>query len=306
LWDVFLQTHPEATVYHDLRWLNPVCAATGDRLCVYGFFVGGVLAGGVPVQVRTKGPASFARRAFATPYCPPLFAPHVTVAEQRALLAALAKRNTCTVLAASPFADPPRYGKEWQEERRATYTLDISDPESLWQSVPYPLRKKIRKARRNGLIFSQDCPPQVFFELYRKTFERRERGLPFNGKRFCRLLAELETNGIARRYLVATEEGRPCAAGLVVVDSHRAYYELAGTDVEATTLPASALLLWEIICDLAPTYSEFDLVGANLSGVNRFKKQFAGRLVPYSEFTAYRTLAEHAAFRIYRALVGRR
>jgi len=308
-WNAVVAASPEGTIYHDTRWLDPVCKAAGDVFSVYGFFLGGRLVAGLPLQIRRKGPFTLARRAFATPYAHPVISPDCAREVAPLLPGAVAevgRKHSQTVLTGSPFASGFGLGPKWRIARRATYLLDISDPDNVWRGFVYQLRKKIRKAIRLNIKVKAGCTPEAFYQLYRRTFERRGLDIRVSFNRLADLLNSLALAHVGKTYAATTEDGETCAVGLVLFDARRAYHALAGTDVDATKAPASALLLWEIIQDLSSSHCQFDLVGANIPGIIRFKKQFGGRLVGYDEATNYRSNIERMLICTYQYLRKRR
>ena len=304
-WNSLVETSPYGTVYHDTRWLKAACRTVGDSFTVYGFFQDDRLVAGLPLQIRKKGPFTLARRAFATPYANLVYDSgqdeHMVPALDTAIQEVAGKHSQTTVTG-SPFAPPWELGQRWQASQRATYVLDISDPDHVWRGFVYQLRKKIRKAARLGITAELGCDPDVFFEIYKKTFDRRGIAIAFSRSDFGEFMDNVTQAGIGKTYVTKTGDGVPCAAGLALVDNKRAYYAIAGTDVEASKAPASAVLLWEIIRDLSKTHHELDLVGANIPSINRFKKQFRGKLVSYPEEICYRSCIEKYMIRLYQCL----
>lgn len=305
IWNDMVEASPYGTVYHDTRWLKAICQATNGHFTVYGCFHEDQLIAGLPLQIRKKGPLTLARRAFATPYCN-------TVVDSSwagnarplidAAMAHAAQNHSQTIVTDSPFTASLGLSPRWKAVQRSTYLLDISDSEKAWQRFAYQLQKKIRKAIRLGVTFEAGCQPETFFQLYEKTFRRRGLAVPFSALGFARFLDAVTRDApIGKTYLTRTDDG-PCAAGLVLFDNKRAYYALAGTDIDATDAPASALLLWEIIRDLSSTHHLLDLVGANIPGINRFKKQFAGELVTYREVSCYRSTVEKGLIWLYQRI----
>jgi hypothetical protein len=305
-WNALVGRSMLGTIYHDARWLGAVSRGVKQTFKLYGAFSGEKLVGGVPLQVRKKGPLSLARRAFATPYANFIVDDGANVSEDvlKKALAEIAALNSETMVTSSPFGGSTALDASWRKEERATYLIDIRDAGLVWSRFTHNLRRKIRKAERDGVRVEPECPFDAFFEIYRRTFERRGMTIPFTRERFAAMCGALVNAGIARLYAARTSSNEPCAAALILFDSRRAYYALSGTDVETTEMFASTLLMWNILQDLSRTRPEFDFVGANVAGVTRFKKQFSGVLTPYVEAWKYRGAVEKAAIRFYRGVSG--
>lgn len=304
-WDALVRSAPAGTVYHESRWLTTVCDAVGDALVILGAFVEGQLAAGVPLQVRRRGPIRIARRAFATPYSGILVHPDCTADEPHVvaeMMDALARRFSRVVLTDAPFHDVTGAQKGWQTREKATYLLDISEPDQVWSAFVAELRTIVRKAQSHDIQVRRTTDWGAFFILYRDTFARQGLQIPFNQDTFSRMMSQVLETGIGHAYMASLPGGTPCAAGLMLYDSRRAYYSLAGSDPQLRTTGASSLLLWETIQDLSEEHREFDLGGANVPSIRQFKSQFRGRLVNYSEAIHYRTYPEKVLLILYESL----
>jgi hypothetical protein len=302
-WDAIVRLAQEGTVYHDSRWLSLIARAAGNRAHIRGVFLEGHLVGGIPLQVRKRGPLSLARRAFATPYANPVFRDTLGGLSENCagtLFEDLAKSYSVVTVAGSPFAMLPGSLVEgWKLARRATYVLDISDTDKLWARFGHQLRKKIQRAERRGIEIVSPCEPSVFFELYNHTFARQGLRTPMNREGFAGLLTALTDMNLARSYLARTAEGAPVVARLVLFDERRAYCALSGADFSVIKGCTSELLIWQIIQDFSETHSEMDLVGANIESISAFKRKFKGRLVQYQEATHFRSGFEKCLIRLY-------
>jgi hypothetical protein len=302
-WDAIVNLADSGTVYHDSRWLRHIAKAAGDRVHIKGVFLDGRLVGGIPLQVRKRGPLSLARRAFATPYANPVFRDDLggrTSMCVGRLFEDLAKSYSVVTVSGSPSALLPDFlGREWKVAQRSTYLLDISDTDELWQRFGHQLRKKIRRAERRGIEIMSPCEPRIFFGLYTNTFARQGLHTPIGSAGFTDLLRALTGMNQARTYLARTADGVPIVARLVLFDERRVYCALSGADFSVISGCTSELLIWHIIKVSSETHSEMDLVGANIESISAFKRKFKGRLVHYQEATHFRSGFEKWLIRLY-------
>lgn len=302
-WDAIVNLAQDGTVYHDSRWLCHIAKATGDSVHIRAVFLDGRLVGGIPLQVRKRGPLSLARRAFATPYANPVFRDDLGGLASGCvgrLFEDLAKSYSAVTVSGSPSALLPRsLGREWKVAQRATYLLDISDTDKLWERFGHQLRKKIRRAERRGIEIVSPCEPSIFFGLYNNTFARQGLRTPVDTEGFAGLLTALTDMNQARTYLARTVEGAPVVARLVLFDKRRVYCALSGADFSVIKGCTSELLIWHIIKDFSETHSELDLVGANIESISAFKRKFKGRLIRYQEATHFRSGFEKWLIRLY-------
>jgi len=294
-WDDMVRKQPSGTIYHQTRWLAPVSEAVGDSLAIYGLFSGDTLIGGIPTQVRKRGPFSIARRAFATPYAGLLLASSVNAETKGKLAPALdvfASNFSQTILTYSPFCLDKDCLPQWPSVQRGTYLLRSRVLKGLWRSLASEVRNRIRKAEKSGISIQRDEDAAAFFHLFRDLFLHEGSKIPFSEQSFARLLTQLTATGVARSYLALMPDATPCAACLILNDNRRAYYGLAAAHLELRKTGAASLLVWEALKDCEGQLSEFDFGGANIPAVAQFKRKFRGQFVSYPEFSAYRSTLE--------------
>lgn len=305
-WNALVESARAGTVYHDARWLVPVSEAAGDTLAIYGLFDDGALVGGIPTQVRKRGPLSLARRAFATPYAGLLVRDDLPAALHDALrnaLDAFSSRFSRTTLTFSPYLSDPSIVPSWPRSEQATYLLNFSSIGGLWRSLASEVRNRIRKAEKMGIAATEEFDPAGFFNLFRDLFAQKGHDVPLCESRFAQFVQRLEEHAIARKFMAVTREGEACAACLILHDRHRAYYSLAASHPQLRATGAPSLLVWEVLRSYEGQLRQFDFGGANVPTVAQFKSKFRGRRVTYPEVSRYRSLPEkmliglHARFR---------
>ncbi|MCX5768977.1 MAG: GNAT family N-acetyltransferase [Candidatus Hydrogenedentes bacterium] len=293
-WNKLAAGDEAGTVYHDTRWLEAVSEALGDELVLLGFYSGDRLVGGLPFQVRRRAGLTMARRAFATPYSGPLCSPGLDETTLRALTAATesaAGQYSQFSISFAPFALPPDLGREWRRSERATWLIRLEDEGTMWGSLGHTLQKKIRRTGRRGVRVADGGDPEAFYGLYAATFARRGLRPPLSRESFARMTGRLVDGGLGRVYM-ASADGRPCAARLVLFDRRRAYCALSGFDPAQAHLRAGDCLMWEVMRSVSAVRDQMDLVGANLSGISEYKEKFRGVLCPYVEMTRWKTTVE--------------
>ena len=269
-WNELAALDEAGSVYHDARWLVAVSEASGDELVLLGFYDGERLVGGLPFQVRRRAGLTMARRAFATPYSGLLRSPGLDEETLGKLIAAVETavgKYSQFAMALAPSAAPPVFGRGWRRVERVTWLIALEDEGEMWTGLGHVLQKKIRRTARRGLR------------------------PPFSRDSFQRMIRRLVNDGIGRVYM-ATVEGRPCAARLVLFDQRRAYCALSGFDPSLAHLRAGDCLMWEVMRSVSATRDQLDLVGANLTGIGEYKQKFRGVLCPYVELTRWKTPAE--------------
>ena len=308
-WNALVRGATSGTVYHETTWLEPVCAAAGDTLAVYGFFLDGQLVAGIPTQIRRKKVFSMARRAFATPYAGLVVRDELDAAARARVVAELdgfGRAFSHTTLTFSPFSKDPTLIPGWQRNDQATYLVRFGSLAALWRTLASEVRNRIRKAERQGITVTEDFAPGEFYTLFRDLFGRQGSSLPFDESTFALLLQRLRAADIARAYLARCADGTPCAACLLVHDRRRAYYSLAASHPSLRKTGAPSLLVWQALNGYEGQVREFDFGGANIPRITQFKSKFRGQLITYPEVSRYRSLPERLAIELYQRLRARR
>jgi CelD/BcsL family acetyltransferase involved in cellulose biosynthesis len=303
-WDRLVAGAHVGTVYHTAQWLTTVSQAVGDTPHLLGIFDGGELVGGIPLQLRARGPCRILRRAYATPYSGLLCHEGMSGGDQaraEAALSELLRRYSCATITSSPFLPPtnvaPLHGR-----RLATYLLKTRSPGGLWRTFASELRNRIRKAESAGVTVSVEPHCDPFFAMFSGLFAAKGAVVPFSPGRFSAFLAAVAQGNMGRLYVARMPSGVVCAAALILEDAHRAYYSLAASDLILRKNGCASLLVWQVLQDCGGRVPEFDFGGANVPAVAEFKRKFRGTLRGYHEHDTYSNLAARFMIQTYRHL----
>jgi lipid II:glycine glycyltransferase (peptidoglycan interpeptide bridge formation enzyme) len=154
----------------------------------------------------------------------------------------------------------------------------------LWERVYNDIRTQVRSCRRKGVKVERSTDAEVLYQLYRQTYEKQGRRVYISQASFCELCDVLE--GQKRLVMYVARMGGHAVSGLGVVKDYRgvAHEWVAGTDPDYLQLGAAPFVLWTAIEDLSEEgFHRFDLDGANVPSIARFKSQLGGELTPYYE-----------------------
>ncbi|MCX8072423.1 MAG: GNAT family N-acetyltransferase [Candidatus Binatia bacterium] len=100
-------------------------------------------------------------------------------------------------------------------------------------------------------------------------------------------------SGKLAKVFVARHQGKLLAGGIFPFDQHTIYYLDGASAVEVQALRPNNLLHWEVIQWAAEHGIRiYDMVGAGIAGVARFKRTFGPKEVPYTY--SWRALAPWA------------
>lgn len=203
----------------------------------------------------------------------------------------LSMHSFCSNVAIPDFGD-----LGFKEIPRIEFRVDLTaSEEDLWRGLSSHHQRKIKKARRHGLVFEESSTVEAMQDLRRLQIGSRDRrvergeyfGLQDEGY-YERLGREYFGRNLARLCFMSYE-GRRVSAAFVSIYAGRALYVLGGSDPKGFELDAPALLFWHLftLCrDLGCT--EFNLGGVPASAVDsqslahglyRFKSGFGSRAV---------------------------
>jgi Acetyltransferase (GNAT) domain len=306
VWDAFVHESPQGTLFHTTKWLT----STGAPFRIYGCYQEDALIGGMAVEL--VGPKAAGHSFFTTstgelevngnsvgnvlchgascPYLgvvlpPPSKKYLTTLAQHRRILNSLAlhikdqfasihSRMVPEVIDMQPFI-----WAGYSISLRYTFRIDLSDLAIAWGDMTDKRRNDIRKAERDGIIVDDQGSMQDILALVMGTFQRQGRAARFSE------LAErrdqmLRDNNQCRCFIARNRSGEAVGGIYMVWDNKCAYYLMGGYGVASAHRGAGALAIWEAIRFASSTLGlqQFDILAAGSPSIERFIRDFAGRL----------------------------
>lgn len=301
-WDRVAAEQPRATVFHCRDWLELIAAVSGAELSLYRVERAGGVVGAAALYLFRRGPFRVAASPppqAAAPYLGPLVedalapaAVEAMSAEARRLGAAyfevrLDHRLAEGALAASGF----------EVESRSTYVLDLSPGEdALWnKSLNSGCRRAVRKAQSSQVTVEEvelDSFLERYHEMAASVFAKWNRKPPLSLDDYRRI-ARVQRDGERVKVFAARLEGQIVAAGIFPYGNGAVYYLDGVSDPAGQAARPNNLMHWEVIqWACREGLRRYDMVGAGIEGVARFKETFGPALEPYSY--AFRTLSPMA------------
>jgi hypothetical protein len=314
LWDDFVETSPQGTVFSSSAWLKASSSAYGGRPVFFGAKEHGELVAGVTYVEITKGPFKRATTPILTPYGgllysgnPDLNNDSLRMVCTESIIRRLQKKYDHVFLVNAPGLDDIRsfLWQNWEEKVKYTYRLDLDGTESIWNKFRKSTQKHLRRAEET-LKVEDSADIGRIGELYRRALsERGKTGTP--EAMSMKMVSLLIESGIAIA-AIAVENGADAALLVRVSDSNSVYAWVGGTLPDKSHLYADSFLIWDIIKRYSGKIKRFDLMGANIPSVAWFKKGFGGVLTPYYVTECYSSKTVRTAFNLYsgiRKLIGR-
>lgn len=302
-WQQYLAELPWATVFHRLAWLKLVARISGSELQLYEVSDRGNSVGLFPLFLFRRGPAKLAASPpplAATPYLGPAVAPGLVGAALNAA-AAEAKRQRA-VYAEFRLGSDVAFGEDqprgFEVERRSTFILDLSTGvEALWShSLEASCRRAIRKAQKNGVTIEEVQLEDIverYYAMAAEVFAKYHRPPPLSRAQYSEIAATLKAAPLAKVF-VARYAGEIVSAGIFPFDERTVYYLDGVSSESGLAVRPNNLLHWEVICwAVRHGIRKYDMVGAGVAGVARFKRTFGPLEMPYHY--CYRALNPLAA-----------
>lgn len=242
-WQRWLETRPDATIYHDWAWRRVLAEAFGHRPRFLIARRDERVVGVLPlVEVKTL---LFGHSLVSLPFCPyagPL-------AEDRATYDALDERAEAMGRELGvDFVEYRGLGdshRDWpRQDLYVTFRKTLLDsPEANLAAIPRKQRAMVRKGIRNALR-SDTGDLDAFFELFVDNVHRH--GTPPHRKRFFELL--LEAFGERAEVLVVRDPKRePISAVLSLYHRDEVLPMHAGDAPRARELAANDFKYWELM-----------------------------------------------------------
>jgi lipid II:glycine glycyltransferase (peptidoglycan interpeptide bridge formation enzyme) len=165
-----------------------------------------------------------------------------------------------------------------------TYHIDLSlSEEQLLANLSSEKRKSLNKAQKDILEIEMTKDMEAVKEMIFKTFARKQ--ISKNIKYFDLILFDFadSTNSFS---FIARQNGKPIAATFCVYDRFAAYYLFGGYDQESRHHGAGVSCMWKSILHARQLgLRTFDFEGSMIPEVERYFREFGGKLIPYYEIS---------------------
>jgi len=161
-----------------------------------------------------------------------------------------------------------------------TYVIDLDKPiENIYKRMSKERKNDIAKAVKDRLIVKQVDDFEIVKSLVLKTFLRQKKSI--NKFYLDKILFELANANNSFAFIIF-KNSKPIITAFCIYDKKTAYYLLGGYDYKLKHRGAGALAIWEAIKHAKKLgLKYFDLEGSMISQIEKYFREFGGRLVPY-------------------------
>jgi hypothetical protein len=310
-WDALVAVCPQGEVFHTTAWLRLLEEVFGVRAERLGLVHGGELVAGWPLLLRRVGPF----RTLGSPFFNVVTPQMGPVWRDPALLAGLlagfegyqrwAGIAYCEVTFAAALAGEGLAGLGYRQDAYRTLVLYLEGrtEEDLWKGCEGRARTAVRKAQRLG-VEVETAADLSFLPEYMGMAEavyarhRHRAPIPLD---FYRALWACFWPGGNLQVLLARHESRVVAAGVFLGHGQRLYYLDGVSRPEGYRLGANNLLQWQVIrWAREEGYEVYDMMGAGIPEIARFKRSFGSHLVELPVVRRTNSLPATAGLAVYR------
>lgn len=310
VWDDLVATFEGGTIFHTWAWLRVIEKLHGAEKLPFGIFDGADMIGVFPLFRLRRGPLTIlASPLGAVGYGGPLVsqAHYKVVIEQ---LDSLLKRcgadyfefRSLERLAAAILSDQRYTVRELQ-----TFVLSLDQgPQRLWSNLKSECRTAIRKARKNNVEIVEATDkrfPDIYYEMAKDTYSKANRRPPLSQEDYNTVWDLLRPFDRVK-VLLARHESQVIAGGIFLHFADKVYYWDGVALQRGYSLRPNNLLHWTLIeWGASNGLTHYDMLGANIPSIARFKKSFGGELRTYTYAYKDVTLPAYIGRRLYLWLV---
>jgi predicted N-acyltransferase len=303
-WDGVAANSAAGTVFHTWAWMRVIEKLKGAEKLPYGIFHRNELIGVFPLFRVRYGPMTvLASPLGGVGYGGLLVdrARHRAVIEHLDSLLQSLDADYIELRASDTWAQSAWATAQYTVKELQTYVLPLNqDPEEAWSNLKKECRTAVRKARKNDVEIGEATDKgflDTYFEMVKETFSKSKRPPPLSQQDYGFVWDVLKPYDRIK-VLLARHENQVVAGGIFLRFSDKIYYWDGASFPAYYSLNANNLLHWTLIEWGANNgLRQYDMMGANIPGIARFKKSFGGELQSY--IYAYKTVT-------WRADLGRR
>lgn len=301
-WDQAVARFAGGTVFHTYDWMTTVGRLFGVEKLPLGVFQDGRMVGVFPAFRARKGILRVLASplgGWATYYGGPL----VDAPLQNAVLTAFdvllrQGRVDYTEIRYPHLSAVQALGERgYHVEEKHTYVLALDRPhDQLWKGMKSTCRRAVRKAQRSRVeVVEPDQKDFLkdYYELSKDTYRKSNRLPPLSARQLEIVWATLkEKNRV--KVLLARHGGRMIAGAIFLLFEDKIYYWDGAACRNGLSMRPNNLIHWTLIEWAASQgYRTYDMLGANIPSIARFKQTFGCGLRPFCY--AYKSLSWRAA-----------
>lgn len=309
-WDNMVASFEEGTIFHTMAWMQVVEKLYGAEKLPIGIFDGSDLIGVFPLFRTRRGPIKILSSPLgAVGYGGPLVskALYGAVIEQMDSLLKRLRIGYIDFRSLAPLSTTMLADNHYSTQKLKTIILPLDQkPPQLWNNLKGECRTAIRKARKSNVQIVEAADKNfldVYCEMTRDTYKKSNRLPPLSRSDYSIVWGLLEPYDRIK-VMLAKHDDQVVAGGIFFHFNDRLYYWDGASFRAYYQLNANNLLHWTLIEWGANNgVAQYDMLGANIPGIARFKLSFGGDLRTYTYAYKDATLPTYIGRRLYQLLI---
>ena len=299
LWDKFVISSPQGTVFHNSKWITTSAKALGVSCELVGVFDenGGMMAGvpifynkkyGIP-YITSSLPLSPASGFMLSDYLSGKGRRYEEMAHSylnsiRIYLEN--KKGIFTIIQNYPEMRDvrPFVWNDWRSKVNYRYQLNLNCEN--WQ-FSKGVRRSFNKAKKEGITISVEYLPEEYWELNVDTYQKQGLAVPFS-KRYLTSLMDVAINSnMGEMWVAKSQDNNIASAEFVLWDNRVVHRWSCASYSKYNGTGATSLLLYTVFTEMySRGYDTMNLMAANTPHLAKFVSGFSPSLVPY--YSVYR------------------
>jgi CelD/BcsL family acetyltransferase involved in cellulose biosynthesis len=309
VWDDLVATFEAGTVFHTLAWMRVIEKLKHAEKLPLAIFDGPNLVGLFPLFRVRRGPLTILASPLGNVgYGGPLVnKSHCAAAIEQ--LDSLLKRFRADYV---EFRSLERWAPVTLADRRytvrelQTFVLSLRPgSQKLWSNLKQECRTAVRKARKNDVEILEATDKRLldaYYEMSKDTYGKANRLPPLSRQDYDTVWDVLRPYNRVK-VLLAKHEDQVIAGGIFLYFRDKVYYWDGASFRAYYRLCPNNLLHWTLIeWGASNGLAQYDMLGANIPSIARFKKSFGGELRTYTYAYKDITLQAYIGRRLYRRL----
>jgi hypothetical protein len=290
-WERFIESSDKATLFHTSNWFKLLLEVYGVYVHRLGIFDNDKLIGIFPILIRKRGPFRLAGSplsGMATPCLGPIIDQPLLPDILDEFDRFQKKEKIDYVDIMFPYLVQENILKErgYVVEERKTFILDLTQNiDQLWVGFEVRCRNAIRKSQKAKVEVIEADTPEFLKEYYNMAIDvyKRQNRPPAIPFKFFQTLWNILKPQNRLKVLFARYEGKLIAGAIFPHFKDTIYYTDGVSYREYNKVAPNNLIQWELIkWAVENKFKRYDMVGANIPSIAKFKASFGGMILPYT------------------------
>jgi CelD/BcsL family acetyltransferase involved in cellulose biosynthesis len=309
VWDDLVATFEWGTIFHTLAWMRVIEKLKHAEKLPLAIFDGPNLVGLFPLFRVRRGPLTILASPLGNVgYGGPLVGKshHRVVFEQLDVLLERFGADYIEFRSLGRFTPATLADRRYTARELRTFVLSLRlGPQRIWSNLKGECRTAVRKARKNDVEIVEATDKRLldaYYEMSKDTYGKANRLPPLSRQDYDTVWDVLRPYNRVK-VLLAKHEDQVIAGAIFLHFCDKIYYWGGAALRGQYSLRPNNLLHWTLIEWGANNgLAQYDMLGANIPSIARFKKFSGGELRTYTYTYKDITLQAYIGRRLYRRL----